>query len=111
MKAIQTLSDGLEINGEPSCRTNMTKNPADRQETSTREALGDAMMHLIAELYPLCRSITGNDVRETLNRISNYIPLSQNEVPTGTQVFDWSVPKEWNIRDAYIKDSTGRRIV
>ena len=67
------------------------------------------MMQLIAELYPLCRSITGNGVRETLNRIRNHIPLTLHEVPSGTQVFDWTVPKEWNIRDAYIKDSTGTK--
>ncbi len=68
-------------------------------------------MQLIVELYPLCRSITGNGVRETLKRIRNYIPLTLHEIPSGTQVFDWTVPKEWNIRDAYIKDPRGRRIV
>jgi aminopeptidase-like protein len=74
-------------------------------------AAGQEMYELITELYPLCRSITGNGVRGTLGIIKNHIPLDVHEVPTGTQVFDWTVPKEWNIRDAYIKNSTGERVV
>jgi aminopeptidase-like protein len=73
--------------------------------------LGDEMHGLIEELYPICRSITGEGFRETLRRLQRIIPLTMHEVPTGTQVFDWTVPKEWNIRDAYIKNSTGERIV
>ena len=89
----------------------MTVKLSDLPERPTTEAFGEAMMQLIVELYPLCRSITGNGVRETLKRIRNYIPLTLHEIPSGTQVFDWTVPKEWNIRDAYIKDPRGRRIV
>jgi aminopeptidase-like protein len=63
------------------------------------------------ELYPICRSITGDGLRETLRSIQSKIPLEMFEVPTGTQVFDWTVPKEWNIRDAYIKDASGKRVV
>ena len=63
------------------------------------------------ELYPICRSITGAGVRETLERINERIPLEMTQVPSGTGVFDWTVPKEWNIRDAYIKDASGARIV
>ncbi|WP_447979312.1 DUF4910 domain-containing protein [Candidatus Nitrospira bockiana] len=72
---------------------------------------GKEMYGLIAELYPLCRSITGNGVRETLRRIRNDVPLEIHEVPTGTPVFDWVVPKEWNIRDAYVKNARGERVI
>ncbi len=72
---------------------------------------GAHMLRLIEELYPICRSITGNGVRQTLARIQKEIPLCIEEVPSGTQVFDWTIPLEWNIRDAYIKDSSGNRVV
>ncbi|MEH2175820.1 DUF4910 domain-containing protein [Nostoc sp.] len=66
---------------------------------------------LISDLYPICRSITGDGFRETLKSLQQYIPLSVHEVPTGTEVFDWTVPNEWNIKDAYIKNSQGEKIV
>ncbi|MDH5262942.1 MAG: DUF4910 domain-containing protein, partial [Gammaproteobacteria bacterium] len=69
------------------------------------------MMRFVEELYPICRSITGDGVRSTLARIHREIPLSVTEVPTGTRVFDWTVPKEWNIRGAYLDGPDGRRIV
>lgn len=72
---------------------------------------GQALYQLIAELYPICRSITGDGFRKTLGVLSQYIPLDIQEVPTGTQVFDWTVPREWNIKDAYIKNSRGKKIV
>ncbi|MFZ1415186.1 MAG: DUF4910 domain-containing protein [Defluviicoccus sp.] len=75
------------------------------------EAVGDALMALIARLYPLPRSLTGPGVRATLAILGETIPLALSEVPSGTPVFDWEVPKEWTIRDAYIKDASGRRIV
>jgi aminopeptidase-like protein len=75
------------------------------------EEVGEAMYRLIKNLYPICRSITGDGVRKTLAIFKEYIPLAIHEVPSGTSVFDWSVPDEWNIRDAYIKDSNGNRIV
>lgn len=69
------------------------------------------MFSLIERLYPLCRSITGDGVRETLRRVSEYIPLETHEVPSGTPVFDWTVPDEWNIRDGWIKNPAGNKIV
>ncbi|MGW8761650.1 DUF4910 domain-containing protein [Streptomyces sp. NPDC055815] len=74
-------------------------------------APGEQMYELVERLYPLCRSITGDGVRATLDIVGEYIPLQVHEVPTGTQVLDWTVPQEWNIRDAYVADSTGRRVV
>jgi aminopeptidase-like protein len=73
--------------------------------------LGAEMYGLIVELYPICRSITGDGFRETLRRLGRLVPLKVHEVPTGTKVFDWIVPREWNIRDAYVKDSAGRRVI
>ena len=66
---------------------------------------------LVEELYPICRSITGDGVRQTLKILEKYIALTIHEVPSGTRVFDWTVPKEWNIRDAYIKKVTGEKVV
>lgn len=76
-----------------------------------RDQLGQELYGLIAELYPICRSITGEGLRLTLRTIQKYVPLTIHEVPSGTQAFDWTVPREWNIRDAYIKNATGERIV
>lgn len=73
--------------------------------------LGGEMHALVERLYPLCRSITGNGVRATLDILNEYIPLTVREVPTGTQVFDWTVPREWNVRDAYVADASGRRVI
>ncbi len=72
---------------------------------------GRSMYRFISELYPICRSITGEGVRKTLNLILEHIPLTICEVPSGLPVFDWTVPLEWNIRDAYIKNSAGERVV
>ena len=69
------------------------------------------MLGLIEELYPICRSITGDGVRATLERIGAEIPLRVEEVPSGTEVFDWTVPREWNIRDAYVKNLAGERVI
>ncbi len=72
---------------------------------------GTEMRQLISELYPICRSITGDGVRQTLDILRRHAPLEIVEVPSGTQVFDWQVPKEWNIRQAYIVDPEGKRAV
>jgi len=74
-------------------------------------AVGVAMHGLVTELYPICRSITGNGVRQTLEILRRRLPLQVHEVPSGTAVFDWTVPREWNIRDAYVKAADGRRVI
>ena len=78
---------------------------------SGTESSGLEMYQLIRELYPICRSITGNGVRQSLSILKKHIPLEIHEVPSGTAVFDWTVPKEWNITDAYVKNTHGERVV
>lgn len=73
--------------------------------------VGSRMYDLIAALYPICRSITGDGIRRSLDILCRHIPLEIHQVPTGTAVFDWTVPPEWNITDAYIKNSFGEKIV
>lgn len=73
--------------------------------------IADSMFSLIEELYPICRSITGDGVRETLSIVRKIIPLQVHEIPSGTQVFDWTVPKEWNIKAAHIKNAKGEIVV
>lgn len=87
-----------------SCELN-TRSP------DTPAATGRAMHQLIGELYPICRSITGPGLRQTLSRIRDDVPLEIHEVPSGTRVFDWEIPREWSIRDAFIKDAAGHRVV
>jgi aminopeptidase-like protein len=69
------------------------------------------MHSLVAELFPICRSITGNGVRRTLEVIARHIPLRTSEIPSGTPAFDWVVPREWNIRDAYVMNARGERVI
>ena len=91
-----------------------TKTSFERPAVVSAEALaglGEEMFRLIRRLYPICRSITGNGVRESLEILKEHIPLTIQEVPSGTPVFDWTVPKEWNIQDAYIKNASGEKIV
>src|SRR5258707_15611877 len=66
---------------------------------------------LIERLYPVCRSITGNGVRRSLRLLRETIPLASREIISGTSVFDWTVPDEWNIRDACIMNEAGERVV
>ena len=72
---------------------------------------GKEMYELAVRLFPICRSITGNGVRETLKILSEIHPITISEVPSGTKVFDWTVPKEWNIKDAYIENVSGEKIL
>ena len=73
--------------------------------------VGDRLHGFAAEIFPICRSITGPGVRETLNHVERVIALQRTEVPTGAKVLDWTVPKEWTIRDAWIKNAAGERAV
>ena len=70
-----------------------------------------SLVALIKELYPICRSITGDGVRETLRIIGQRISLEMREVPSGTKVFDWTVPLEWNVSDAYVMNGAGQRVI
>ncbi len=72
---------------------------------------GRAMHELVRTLFPICRSITGDGVRETLSILDRYVPIEVHEVPSGAAALDWTVPREWNIRDAFISDASGRRVV
>lgn len=73
--------------------------------------LGQKAHKLAEELYPICRSLTGEGLRQTLKALQRTLPLEICEVPTGTTAYDWIVPNEWNVKDAFIKDLQGRRVV
>jgi aminopeptidase-like protein len=77
----------------------------------TTHDIGEEIFALAEKIFPICRSITGNGVRYTLREIAAHVALEVHEVPTGTKVFDWMIPREWNIRDAYIKDGRSNKIV
>jgi len=89
----------------------MTPGSLKEYDTEELALLGEEMYRFASELYPICRSITGDGIRQTLAKIGERIPLAVSEVPTGTEVYDWTVPKEWNIQDAYIKNLRGERVV
>ncbi|MEV4148430.1 DUF4910 domain-containing protein [Amycolatopsis sp. NPDC049691] len=72
---------------------------------------GAELHALVERLYPICRSITGDGVRQTLDIIGEHIALERHEVPTGTAVLDWTIPQEWNIRDAYVASPDGTRVI
>ncbi len=72
---------------------------------------GQKMYELLTELFPIARSLTGDGVRQTLQILQRSIPLTVHEVPSGSRVFDWTIPDEWSIRDAYILDEHDRRVV
>lgn len=78
---------------------------------------GQNIYNLAKKIFPYCRSITGGGVRCTFADLKEYIETGTNaqlhihEIPSGTPVFDWTVPKEWRIQEAYIEDEAGNRIV
>ena len=74
---------------------------------------GEELYKLVAELYPICRSITGDGVRRTLEVVDREVGggLEVTEAPTGTPVLDWTVPREWNVRDAWVADPSGRKVI
>jgi aminopeptidase-like protein len=72
---------------------------------------GAEIYALAAEIFPICRSITGVGVEQTLDILGRRIPLERVRIPTGIQLFDWTAPKEWIIRDAYIEDENGKRVL
>ena len=84
----------------------------EREEDISIENYGPQMYSLIEDLFPICRSITGDGVRKTLRYIQEHLPeLRIHEVPTGERCLDWEIPKEWNISDAYVQDETGKKII
>jgi aminopeptidase-like protein len=79
--------------------------------TRQPHTIGRDAFHLMHRLLPLCRSLTGEGVRSTFDILEEEIPITRTEIPSGTKVFDWIVPDEWNIRDAYIAAADGSRVV
>lgn len=84
---------------------------AQLQTKAGSHAAAEVAFSAMAEMYPICRSITGDGVRRTLDVIEKTVPLIRHEVPSGTAAFDWDVPREWNIRDAWVAESDGRRVI
>jgi len=72
---------------------------------------GDTLFALVSRLFPICRSITGPGVRQSLAILSDYADIAVREVPTGTQVFDWTVPQEWTVRNAHVRSASGRTVI
>ena len=72
---------------------------------------GSELYSIVSDLYPLCRSISGEGLRISLRRLQRHVPMALREIPSGTNVFDWVVPKEWNIHDAFIRNKNGQKVV
>ena len=80
-------------------------------DTVDSDHLGQQMIDFMARLFPINRSITGEGIRETLEILRERIPLNIHHVPTGYEAFDWTVPQEWNVRDAWVKNDRGERVI
>src|ERR1051325_10522635 len=104
MKAASDLSTRNE---QFNCR-NFSTSPA---QSPGPLSLGSEMHSFASELFPICRSITGNGLRTTLRRIQREVPIAIHEVPSGTRVLDWTIPDEWNICEAAIKTVRGETVV
>ena len=81
----------------------------DRAALPSAAQAGEEMHALMTELFPFCRSLTGDGVRQTFDVIERTVPLERTAVPSGTQVYDWTLPREWNIRGARLTGPDGRR--
>lgn len=77
----------------------------------SHDSIGNQLWSMAERLYPICRSMTGDGVRDTLRVLGETAPVEIHEIPTGTEVFDWTVPSEWNIRDAFVKNARGERVI
>ena len=85
--------------------------PIDWDTVTPAETLGEELLELMRELFPIPRSLTGDGVRETLRVLAREVPLELVETPTGTPIFDWVAPREWKLRGAWIEGPSGERIV
>jgi aminopeptidase-like protein len=85
--------------------------PIDWDNVPAPGAAGRELHELMTELFPIPRSLTGEGVRGTLAILARELPIEVVETPTSTRVFDWTVPREWTIRDAWLEDPGGRRIL
>src|SRR5262249_43314406 len=84
--------------------------PIDWTTVPEADTVGHELHALMAELFPIPRSLTGNGVRATLARIGQDVPVETVELPTGTQVFDWTLPREWNVREAWVQPPDATRV-
>jgi aminopeptidase-like protein len=80
-------------------------------EARAAEDVGRDTYELMERLFPLCRSLSGDGVRATFDLLEEEIPLERTEVPSGTRVFDWIVPHEWNLHGAYVAGPDGTRVL
>ena len=85
--------------------------PTDLSTVLASPDIGDKIYNLASEIFPICRSITGDGIRQTLKVMARHANIDTREVPSGTDVFDWTIPDEWTIRDAHIRAPSGQKII